>query len=289
MANLVPEYGKDWTQPQVEAVVTDYFAMLAVELADQPYNKAEHNRALQKLIGRSHGSIERKHQNVSAVLRELGMPWIPGYKPLGNYQQLLFDVVETQLAADQFDLEVILERIVSEPVEPLTPPVQLGGIEVSPPRPTPKEYTVQETGAGRQVTRRKDYLAIDARNRALGAAGEEFMLEYERRRLWDAGRRDLADRIEHVAATQGDGLGYDVASFELDGNPRLIEVKTTRFAALTPFFVSRNEVSVSNRRASHYRLCRLFNFRTKPQFFALPGSLQQTCWLEPEQFLARVG
>ena len=42
---------------------------------------------------RTKGSIERKHQNISAVLHEVGCPFIGGYKPLGNYQALLKEVV----------------------------------------------------------------------------------------------------------------------------------------------------------------------------------------------------
>ena len=34
-----------------------------------PHSKAEHNRLLQAMIGRPHGSIEYKHQNISAVLK----------------------------------------------------------------------------------------------------------------------------------------------------------------------------------------------------------------------------
>lgn len=282
-------YGEDWTRSQVEAAVANYFAMLAAELSGGSYNKAEHNRALQRLTGRSRGSIERKHQNISAVLRELEMPWIDGYKPLPNYQQLLFDVVEGQLEADPYSVQAEAARIVAEPVRPITPPARLNDVEIEPPRAAPNEYSVREPRERVVVVRKWDYLAIDARNRALGLAGEGFMLEFERRRLWDGGRTDLAKAVEHVAVTRGDGLGYDLKSFELDGTPRLIEVKTTSFAALTPFFVSKREVAASEQLATQYRLCRLFNFRKTPQFFALRGSLQQSCRLEAQEFLARVG
>jgi dGTP triphosphohydrolase len=66
----------DWTREEVEATVSDYFDMLAKELRGEPFNKAEHNRHLhQMLTNRSRGSIERKHQNISAVLIEYGYPW----------------------------------------------------------------------------------------------------------------------------------------------------------------------------------------------------------------------
>ena len=42
--------------------------MLEAELRREAYSKAKHNRRLQLVIGRSRGSIEFKHQNISAVL-----------------------------------------------------------------------------------------------------------------------------------------------------------------------------------------------------------------------------
>jgi hypothetical protein len=96
----------------------------------------------------------------------------------------------------------------------------------------------------------------------------------------------LADRVEHVALTRGDDLGYDIHSFELSGQDRLIEVKTTRFGALTPFFASRNEVAVSEERQEQYRLYRLFSFRAAPRLFTLPGSLRASCRLEPFSYSA---
>jgi hypothetical protein len=54
------------------------------------------------------------------------------------------------------------------------------------------------------------------------------VLKHERERLDSAGRSDLASKALHIAELEGDGAGYDVRSFELDGTPRFIEVKTTR-------------------------------------------------------------
>lgn len=68
--------------------------MLRLEATDQPYNKSEHNEVLrQQLKARSEGSIEMKHQNISAVLDQLGLPYIRGYKPRTNLQDLLREVV----------------------------------------------------------------------------------------------------------------------------------------------------------------------------------------------------
>lgn len=75
----------NWTDAQNDAIVADYFAMLADDIAGRSYKKAAHNRLLQEAIGRPRGAIEYKHQNISAVLKGLGEDWIPGYKPAFNF------------------------------------------------------------------------------------------------------------------------------------------------------------------------------------------------------------
>ena len=79
----------------------------AAEISGVAYRKTTHrNRLSQQLIGRSEGSIEFKHQNISAVLIELGFPYISGYKPRSNYQELLFEVVSDRLSANRHLIEV---------------------------------------------------------------------------------------------------------------------------------------------------------------------------------------
>lgn len=73
--------GRPWSDDELDAIVADYFDMLGEELAKRPYVKSHHSAALMARIGRTHRSVEFKHQNISAVLEELGMPWIPqGYR-----------------------------------------------------------------------------------------------------------------------------------------------------------------------------------------------------------------
>lgn len=275
-----------WSREEVEAAADDYFVMLASELRGEPFNKAEHNRILQSLLdNRTRGSIERKHQNISAILIELGYPYIDGYKPLGNYQELLRLVVEDRLSGLNA-LNDTVESAVEAPVQTVPLIEDILAIQVAPPVSEERGSRINEELATNRVSVRRNYLEIEARNRSLGRAGEELVMQFEHQRLWAAGRRKLADRIDHVALSQGDGLGYDILSFETDGRERLIEVKTTRFGPLTPFFASRNEVSVSADQWDAFQLYRLFKFSEQPRLFLLPGSLRQTCRLDAVQFSA---
>jgi hypothetical protein len=121
---------------------------------------------------------------------------------------------------------------------------------VSPPPPR-----VEEEGAGYSArpTGKINYLAKEADNASLGAAGEEFVINYEKARLIHAGESNLADRIERVSITKGDGEGYDILSFNIDGTDRFIEAKTTRYGIHTPFFITSNEVKFSERNRDRYQ------------------------------------
>src|SRR5712675_2434031 len=94
-----------WQDDELDAIIADYFAMLAADLSGQPYIKSRHSAALMARIGRTHRSVEFKHQNISAVLDELGMPWIPGYKPKRNYQNAIFDAIDRYLTTHPATLE----------------------------------------------------------------------------------------------------------------------------------------------------------------------------------------
>ena len=276
----------DWSREEVEACVADYLDMLLLELRGEEFNKAERNRHLQQIIPlRSRGSIEWKHQNISAVLVELGLPYVRGYKPRFNYQDLLRVVVEERLtgAARLFEAA---ENAVEKPT--ITPPSieDILSIQVSPPIRDDEPQTLRDVPRRERKLVRRNYLEAEARNRALGRAGEELVLRFEYERLCRANQEALAKRIDHVAATQGDHLGFDILSFEEDGRERLIEVKTTQFGALTPFFASRNEVEVSESRDANYQLYRLFNFIREPRMFTLIGALDRTCELNAIQFSA---
>ena len=94
----------------------------------------------------------------------------------------------------------------------------------------------------------------------LGDLGENLVLEYERKRLHDVGLIDLANKVKHVSAEEGDGAGYDILSFEENGEKKFIEVKTTRGSVRSDFYISANEVEFSKNHADNFYLyhCRSY-------------------------------
>src|SRR5229473_389919 len=117
--------GTNWQDDDLDVIVADYFSMLAEDLSGRPYVKSRHSAALMDQIGRTHRSVEFKHQNISAVLDELGMPWIPGYKPKRNYQNAIFGAIDRYLTVHPSILEPL-------PISPVVLPLS-AEIFVEPP------------------------------------------------------------------------------------------------------------------------------------------------------------
>src|SRR5262245_60535312 len=86
--------------------------MLDAELRGVDISKTDHRRRLMSLLkGRSPGSVERKHQNISAILIQLGFPYISGYKPLANYQQLLREEISARLVHEKALVELVSNQV----------------------------------------------------------------------------------------------------------------------------------------------------------------------------------
>lgn len=279
--------GENWSKLEVEHAVEDYMRMLRFELLRQTYNKAAHRRALlSHLPGRSKGAVELKHQNISAVLQDLSMFWIPGYKPRGNYQNMLFEEVVAWLNRNT-DFERHVFDAAMAHAEPLTH-IDFGEFIVGKPVRRDRVAEVSEPRSfdrrAAHQTRRRDYFIQEAHNASLGAAGETMVVRFEQERLSRAGCEGLAGKVEHVSRTLGDGVGFDVLSYETTGAERLIEVKTTSFAKETPFYASAAEVIFARENAPRYHLYRLFEFRSAPKCFVLRGALDEHCVLDASTY-----
>ena len=154
---------------------------------------------------------------------------------------------------------------------------------------TPQRETPPERH-GRHV----DHIRAQRNRIAIGKAGERAVFEYEKQRLTSLGREDLACRVEWVAETQGDGLGYDIHSFDVvDGLvvDRYIEVKTTTGAINKPFDVTLNEVEFSAENPGSFVLFRIFEYSLRSNnllFYKALGSLSENFHLSATNYLASI-
>jgi hypothetical protein len=229
-----------------------------------------------RVLSRSHRSVEFKHQNISAVLDKLGLPWIPGYRPKENFQNAIFDAIDRYLSHDSSILSACPAS------EPAIPPVK--ELLVEP--PAMSDDPTSRPPRLRRLIRKFDPVERDARNRRLGRLGEEFVMNVERDALRDIGLAELANKIRWTSKEDGDGAGFDIESFDREGRPKVIEVKTTNGAAHTPFFVSRTEMEVAEERHQEWQLYRVHLFATTPRIFILPAPLASSVRLTTEVWRA---
>lgn len=270
-----------WSDAENDLIVEDYFSMLIQDLRGERYNKTAHRRALAGRLQRSGGSIEYKHQNISAVLKSLGEDWITGYKPAFNFQMSLVDAVvrwsEANTSWEDPSFRKRAERRQLDEASSLF----VGPAPTLRNQPDPEE--LEQTIA---VARKFNVAERDERNRALGKAGEELALAFEISSLRREGRDDLARKVVWTSEEIGDGAGYDIASFTPDGRERLIEVKTTNGWERTPFHISRNELRVADERRDSWVLFRVHSFSRAPKAFEIFPPLERHVDLTPTSFQA---
>ncbi|MET0621404.1 MAG: DUF3883 domain-containing protein [Pyrinomonadaceae bacterium] len=261
--------GGDWSSDEVRLAVDSYFQMLTKELKGEDYRKTEFRNALLARINRTRGAVEYKYQNISAALVAKGLPYIEGYKPASNYQTALDDAIDGYIETRPEFLHLVAQAIEDTVAE--SPATNFINVLEDPPAQTEKEKDEAERKRSYQA---RKYDFTQRENQKLGRLGEEFVEAYERQRLMEVGKSDLAKKVERISETRGDGAGYDVLSFEDDGTERYIEVKTTNSGKNYPFYISANELDFSEDFAEKYYLYRVFNFKKSPKLFMLRGSLK---------------
>lgn len=210
------------------------------------------------------------------------MPFIDGYKPARNYQVELKRAVLARLQGSRRFAETLASYgTAPRSAEPEI--LRLRDVIVEPPR----GRASSKTDRGLQLTQGEWGALRDSQLRAIGEAGERWVVGLERAELTATGRPDLAERVEWTSKVRGDGLGFDVSSFETGGRPIQIEVKTTNLGPRSPFYITRNELSTSERFAATYRLYRVFDFAQRPKMFVAEGSVASSFSLDPMIFAAR--
>ena len=113
-----------------------------------------------------------------------------------------------------------------------------------------------EPKSRKSVAKKIDYESLNKTKKNIGTFGEILIYNDEVRRVAEAG---ITKEVEHVALTQGDGLGYDVLSYDEKGNELYIEVKTTKANQVDGFYLTEKELKVAHEHADNFRLYRVYN------------------------------
>lgn len=135
-------------------------------------------------------------------------------------------------------------------------------------------------------TTRKDFIKDNVNKKNVGNFGEKLVVGLEIAKLTgykDKSLNKKAQEVEQVSVTEGDGLGYDVVSFDENGNKIYIEVKTTTSKSKSyPFNLTSREIAASEEFKDQYKLYRLYNIDTganystkKLDYYIINGPLNE--------------
>jgi len=206
-----------------------------------------------------------------------------GYKPAFNYQRQLHQVVLSHIAANLQELDVF-SNAADTPVE--AQPHILNWANVLDPDLPERISSVKEIQRD-YLARKPNYTERERNNRSLGERGEQFVLDFERFRLEQAGRPDLAQDVKWVSKEKGDGAGFDIQSFTVESEEELfIEVKTTNCGKYQPFYITDNELAYSLQWNQQYCLYRVYDFKNEARLFRLQGAVEQYVHLQAKNYKA---
>ena len=125
-----------------------------------------------------------------------------------------------------------------------------------------------------------NFLQNSIDNKQIGDLGELWALKYEKEKLKQAGQENLIEKIKHTAKDEGDGTGYDIQSFDRNGKKIYIEVKTTKGAKNSTFYITRTELERSKIERNNYYLYRLYNYnedKDTADILIINGDLTNLC------------
>jgi len=270
-----------WAEWEVEQLVRTYLEALKARPTKKSRKADEIIRSLAVGTSRSSDEIVTTLGMVSAVLEGNGIPSVEAWASYYPVDPAIERAVIRLLGDD------LSFRADSAPERPDFDVTFIWSDDLLSAPPLRGEDEVELVRLSSPIRPVKiDFLARQHKNQLLGEGGERWVLEYERARLQRAGLSNLAKRVRWVSKEDGDGLGYDIASFDNDGNPIFIEVKTTSAGSLAPFIVTRNEILQSEELGDAYRLYRVFRYPERPRLFILTGPIAGHLHLVAETFRA---
>lgn len=135
---------------------------------------------------------------------------------------------------------------------------------------SPTEISKRGSNKNDGHKRKPNYAEENEKNRKIGERGEILVFREEQECLKKIGRIDLIDKIKHISI-EDDSTGYDILSFDKNGNEKYIEVKssTSKASNVHHFNISSNEYE-NAKDLKNYYIYFVFETNTlEPKIFKL--------------------
>ncbi len=125
--------------------------------------------------------------------------------------------------------------------------------------------TLKRSYKGRNINWEKNKQS----QKRLGTKGEELVKKAEEQYL-----KELGILKKRIIKKKLDGVGYDIHSYDENGNDLFIEVKTTKFGKNHPFYISETELSFCKENPNQYKIYRLYEYDSEShsaRYFIING------------------
>jgi len=125
------------------------------------------------------------------------------------------------------------------------------------------ESQPKDTSKKRKTSSRPSKPSIPSKK--VGDAGEKYVYEFEKNKLERLGLDDLANKIVKQYEDLSFFPGYDIQSFDEQGNKIFIEVKSTKGKNKNYFEISDNEIKAAKELGDSYHIYQVTNALTDPK------------------------
>ena len=133
------------------------------------------------------------------------------------------------------------------------------------------ESESKDKNANRKISSKPSKPSMPSKK--VGDAGEKYVYEYEKNKLERLGLGDLANKIIKQYEDLSFFPGYDIQSFDEQGNQIFIEVKSTKGKNKNYFEISENEISAAKKYGSAYFIYQVTNALTDPKISTVISNL----------------
>jgi hypothetical protein len=245
---------------------------------------------LMPILNKSSKSIRYKLQHISSILVNSDLPYIEEFKPIPRAEIDLIDFNETynlkKILTEKFnDKSFIsfLDSIANNQnfISEFDKQVEI--------EKQPQQDIFEEDNLPQQksikIRPKINYVEREIRNSKLGEEGEKWVLEFEEQKLKNLGLTDLANEIVWASKNVGDGLGYDIISFNSQREKIYIEVKTTCLGKFSAFYLTKKELEVSVE-INNYKIYRVFDFDKETKIYIVEDNLINQLDLTPTTYRA---
>jgi hypothetical protein len=242
-------------------------------------------------LNKSNKAVRLKMHHISSILVNSDLPYLEYFSPIPCAEIGLIDWNETQalktLLVEKFNDPRFVEFLSSLSDKKDYPTNIEDSLQIeSPPEIDVFEHLEVPEQPSLKIRPKIDYIEREIRNTKLGEAGETWVINFEKKKLVEAGLAQLSNKIVWASKEIGDGLGYDIISYDTDGSKIYIEVKTTSLGKYSAFYLSQKEIEASSALGTRFVIYRIFDFDRSTKFFKVGNNLKDTLDLVATTFRA---